>query len=182
MAEQPAVATFRDDFLARFRWVDGHADVLGLFSDGEFLAAAGRALAEPFAASGFTKVASVEARGFVLGTAVALHAGVGFVPIRKAGSVHPGPKLTRRAEADWRGNEPELAVQRAALTCGDRVLVVDDWAERGSQALTARSLIEDCGAAYVGLSLLVDQLPEATRKRLHPVAAVVAHAELPPSA
>ena len=178
----PDGSSFRTDLLARFRWIDGHADVLGLFADGEFLAAAGRALAEPFAASGFTKIASIEARGFILGTAVALHAGVGFVPIRKAGSVHPGPKLTRRAEADWRGNEPELAVQRNALARSDRVLVVDDWAERGSQALAARSLIEDSGAGYVGLSLLVDQLPEDARRRLDPVAAVVAHAELPPSA
>jgi adenine phosphoribosyltransferase len=174
------VSDFRAEFLRRFRWIGGHADVLGLFADAELLAAAGRALAEPFAAVRFTKVASVEARGFVLGTAVALHAGAGFVPIRKAGSVHPGPKLTRRTEPDWRGNESDLVVQRAALTEDDCVLIVDDWAERGSQALAARSLVESAGASYAGLSLLVDQLPAAVRERLEPVAAVVTDAELPP--
>jgi len=177
------VSGFRADFLARFRWIGGHADVLGLFGDGPFLAAAGAALAEPFADAGFTKVAAVEARGFVLGTAVALAAGVGFVPIRKAGAVHPGPKASLRAQQpDWRGNRPELSLQRAALTEADRVLLVDDWAERGSQALTARALVETCGASYVGLSLLVDQLPDEVRERLRPVAAVVSHDELPPSA
>ncbi|HXR11421.1 MAG TPA: hypothetical protein VN770_03935 [Gaiellaceae bacterium] len=173
---------FRTELLARFRWVGGHANVLALFGDGAFLAAAARALAEPFDDAGFTKVAAVEARGFVLGTAVAVVSGVGFVPIRKAGAVHPGPKATRTTEPDWRGRRHELVLQRSALSDKDRVLVVDDWAEVGSQAIAARSLIEECGAAYVGLSLLVDQLPDDVRERLEPVAAVVSHAELPPSA
>jgi adenine phosphoribosyltransferase len=170
---------FRSDFLERFRWIGGHADVLALAGEGDLLSRVGRALAEPFAGTGFTHVAAVEARGFVLGTAVALHAGVGFVPVRKAGAVHPGPKLTRLTDTDWRGNRPTLLLQRAALSAGDRVLLVDDWAERGSQALAARSLIEGAGSAYVGLSLLVDQLPADMRARLEPVAAVVAHDELP---
>ena len=46
----------------------------------------------------------------------------------------------------------------------------------------ARALVETCGASYVGLSLLVDQLPGEVRERLLPVAAVVSHDELPPSA
>ncbi len=176
------MSDFRAAFLARFRWVGGHADVLGMLGDAGLLAGAGAALAEPFAGTGFTKVAALEARGFVLGTAVALHAGVGLVPIRKAGSLHPGSKATLRAGRDWRGHEHELVIQRAALGAGDRVLLVDDWAEQGSQALAARFLIEECGATYVGLSLLVDQLPDEVRPRLSPVAAVVSHAELPPSA
>jgi adenine phosphoribosyltransferase len=175
------VSDFRGELLARFRWVDGHADVLGLFAEAGFVAAAGRALCEPFADRGITKVAAVEARGFILGTAAALAAGVGFVPIRKAGAIHPGPKATRRTEPDWRGARHDLVAQRTALGPGDRVLVVDDWAESGSQALAARELVEECGATYVGLSLLVDQLPEPARERLAPVAAVLAHAELPPS-
>jgi adenine/guanine phosphoribosyltransferase-like PRPP-binding protein len=174
------VNDFRGELLARFEWIGGHANVLALFSDGAFLAATARALADPF--SEFTKVAAVEARGFVLGTAVALHAGVGFVPIRKAGAIHPGPKARRLTEPDWRGTQHELVLQRAAISGDDRVLLVDDWAEVGSQATAARALIEDCGAAYAGLSLLVDQLTDEVRDRLQPVAAIVSHAELPSSA
>lgn len=57
---------FSATFLDRFRWVDGHADVLGLFADGTLLAQAAHALAGPFRASRITKVAGIEARGFVL--------------------------------------------------------------------------------------------------------------------
>lgn len=170
-----------DDLLARFRWLDGHADVAGLFADGDLLAQLGPALAEPFAAAGVTKVAAVEARGFVLGTAAALALGVGFVPIRKAGSVHPGPKATTTTEPDWRGARHALAVQRRALARDDRVLLVDDWAEVGAQALGARRLVESCGAGYGGLSLLVDQLADESRRLLEPVASILRHAELPPS-
>ncbi|MHB8470457.1 MAG: phosphoribosyltransferase family protein [Gaiellaceae bacterium] len=170
---------FRADLLARFRWIDGHADVLGLFGDARLLSRAGDALAAPFASAGVTKIAAVEARGFVLGTAAALAAGVGLVPIRKAGAIHPGPKARRRSAPDWRGNEPTLELQRAAVGRGDRVLLVDDWAERGSQALAARALLEECGATWVGLSVLVEQLTEDVRRRLEPVVAVVARAELP---
>jgi adenine phosphoribosyltransferase len=175
------VSDVRSELLARFRWIHGHADMLALLGEADVLAQLGSALAEPFTDAGFTHVAAVEARGFVLGTAVALHAGVGFVPIRKAGAVHPGTKLTRLAEPDWRGNRHELVLQRAALGPGDCVLLVDDWAEVGSQALAARSLIDESGAAYAGLSLVVDQLPDDIRARLEPVASVVSHAELPPS-
>jgi len=58
------------------------------------------------------------------------------------------------------------------------MLLVDDWAETGNQATTARALIEDCGATYLGFSILVDQLPPDARRRLAPVFAVVHHHEL----
>lgn len=180
--ESVGLTDFRQDFLRRFRWIGGHADVLGLLADGAFLADAARALGEPFAQASVTKVAAVEARGFVLGASVALNLEAGFVPIRKTGSIHPGPKLTRRTERDWRGRSHDLVVQQAAVGEGDRVLLVDDWAEKGSQALAARLLIEESGARYVGLTLLVDQLSSEVRNRLQPVAAVVSHNELPPSA
>ena len=172
---------FSQQLVERFRWVGGHADVLGLFADGVFLREAAEALAAPFRASHVTRVAGVEARGFILGTAVALDLGVGFVPIRKRGSIHPGPKVIIRAAPDWRGNEPELLLQRAALTSADRVLLVDDWVETASQALAARWLIENAGAQWAGLSVLVDQAEPATRELLEPLYAVVEFGALPPS-
>lgn len=172
---------FAEDFVRRFRWVDGHADVAGLFADGVFLRHAAEALASSFEPAGVAKVAGVEARGFILGTAVALELGVGFVPIRKRGAIHPGEKATVRAAVDWRGNEPELVLQRRAVAAGDPVLLVDDWIETGSQALAARKLIEECGGRWAGLSVLVDQSAPAIRRRLEPVASVVTSEELPPS-
>ncbi len=172
---------FAEELLSRFRWIGGHGDVLGLLSDGGFLTRCVTALAGPFAGEGVTKVAGVEARGFVFGSAVALQLHAGFVPVRKPGSVHPGPKAVQVSEPDWRGRRLAYELQRAAIGVGDRVVLVDDWAETGSQALAARSLIEECGGTWVGVSLLVDQLQDDVRARLEPVRAVVRSEGLPPN-
>jgi adenine phosphoribosyltransferase len=170
--------SFHDRLVARLEYFDGHSDTLGLFADPGFLGSAAAALAEPFRSAGVEKVAGVEARGFVLATAVALELGAGFVAIRKPGSVHPGPKAELRAPPDWRGRETLLRLQRHVISAGETVLLVDDWAETGSKALTARRLIEECGGRYAGLSLLVDQLPDDMRDELVPVAAVASAEEL----
>jgi len=175
------VSGFAEELLSRFRWVGGHADVLGLLSDAAFLARSIAALAEPFEGTGVTKVAGVESRGFVFGAAVAARIGAGFVPVRRPGSIHPGPKAARLSQPDWRGRQLGYEVQRAAVAAGDRVLLVDDWAETGSQALAARSLIEECGGTWAGISLLVDQLQDDVRSRLEPVRAVVRFDQLPPN-
>ena len=170
---------FAEELLLRFRWIGGHADVLGLLSDAGFLERSVGSLAEPFESAGVTKVAGIEARGFVFGAAVATWLGAGFVPIRRPGSVHPGPKAVHVSEPDWRGRRVAYELQRAAVTDHDRVLLVDDWAETGSQALAARTLIEECGATWLGISLLVDQLQGDVRTQLEPVRAVVLSEQLP---
>jgi adenine phosphoribosyltransferase len=92
--------------------------------------------------------------------------------------VHPGPKLELRGPPDWRGLETVLRVQRHAIEAGERVLPVDDWAETGSKATTTRRLVEKCDGRYVGLSLLVDQLPAHVRDELSPVVTVAFADEL----
>jgi adenine phosphoribosyltransferase len=160
-----------DELIARLRYYDGHSDTLGLFADPEFLRLAARELSDPFRDRGVAKVVGIEARGVVLAPAVAREHGAGFVAVRKPGSVHPGPKEELLAPPDWRGNEVVLRMQRHVISPGDAVLVVDDWAETGSKALTARRLVEQCGGRYVGLSILVDQLEADVRAALAPVAA-----------
>ena len=175
------MSVLHDDLVERLQYFHGHSDTLGLFADGDFLRRAAAAVADPFRDAGVDKVAGIEARGFVLASCVALELGAGFVAIRKPGSIHPGPKVELTAPPDWRGLETTLRLQRHVVAAGERVLVVDDWAETGSKALTARRLIELCGAAYVGLSLLVDQLPDAVRDELRPMAAVALAEELRPA-
>jgi adenine phosphoribosyltransferase len=166
------VPSLHDELVERLRWFDGHSDTLGLFADAGFLGRAGAALADPFRDRGVAKVVGIEARGFVLATAVALELDAGFVAVRKPGSIHPGAKEELAAPSDWRGLETVLRIQRHVIAEGDAVLLVDDWAETGSKALTARRLVEACGGRYVGLSLLVDQLAPDVRATLEPVAAV----------
>jgi adenine phosphoribosyltransferase len=154
------------DILARFRWVDGHADVWRLFSDADFFGALVRALADPFRDLAISKVAGIEARGFILGGAVAVELNSGFVAIRKPGGLFPGEKLERVTPVGYRNDQVQLRLQRESLGQDDRVLVVDDWFETGSQALAAKSLIEAGGADFVGASVIVDQLDTGVRSRL----------------
>jgi adenine phosphoribosyltransferase len=168
---------FHDELVGRATVIDGHADVLGMFVEPGVLHRAAAALALPFATARITKVAGLEARGFIIGAAVALELDAGFVALRKPGGIHPGPKASVVTRPSWRGHPVTLMVQRAAINPGERVLVIDDWAETGSQALAAKELIEECGGAYAGLALLVDQLAEETRYVLSPVFAFADAAE-----
>jgi adenine/guanine phosphoribosyltransferase-like PRPP-binding protein len=107
--------------------------------------------------------------------------GAGFVAIRKAGALFPGPKDSQTTAPDYRGLVHHLEIQQRALQTHDRVLLVDDWAEVGSQAIAAKHLIEQRRATFLGLAVMVDQLSDATRNLLGDVRSIVRAAELPPS-
>jgi adenine phosphoribosyltransferase len=167
--------------LRNFRWRDGHADVWSVFSDAEALVAVVTALADPWRADGVTRVIGIESRGFILGGAVAVALGVGFVAVRKPGTLLPGPTLEVQAGADYRGNRHVLRVQREVFHSTDRVVLVDDWAERGAQARAARDLVESSGATFGGVSVMVDQLDDDVRADLRRVSSIVLAGELPGS-
>jgi adenine phosphoribosyltransferase len=151
-----------------------------LFSDAETLSAVVAGLADPWPDHGVTKVCGIEARGFLLGGAVATRLGVGFVAVRKRDGLFPGPKVEATTEPDYRGLTHVLRLQRDSLRKGDRALLVDDWAERGSQARAVRRLIESCGAEFLGLSVIVDQLDQQVRSVLGQVTSIIHYEELPP--
>lgn len=168
----------RDLLLDRFRWRDGHADFAPLLRDPAFARDVGDALVEPFRDADVSVVVGLEARGFVLGALAARALGVGFVLARKAGSVHPGSEAEIATEPDWRGRHVEVRIGADAVTVRDRVLMVDDWIETGSQARTARRLLARLGAPLVGVSVLVDDTTDEVRSDLG-VTAIVRSSELP---
>ena len=171
-----------DQLVARIDWIDGHANVWHAFSDPALFRHLIAGLADPFRDAGITHVAGIEARGFILGAAVAADLGIGFVAIRRDRGLLPGPKHVGTTPPDYRGNTTVLRLQQEALSPADTVLLVDDWFETGSQALTAVALIEQTGARYAGASIVVDQLQAAARRQLQPVRAVLRHDQLrPPS-
>jgi adenine phosphoribosyltransferase len=90
----------------------------------------------------------------------------GVVPIRKRGAIFAGPKYSRTTTPDYRGRSTELLLQREVLTEADRVLIVDDWLETGSQMLTAAALVEEANALLVGVAVIVDQSPPGLVDRL----------------
>lgn len=169
----------REVVLDRFAWIDGHADVWAIFRDADALRVVVRALAEPFRAAGIAAVCGIESRGFLLGGAVAVALGVGFVPIRKADGLFPGAKVTRATEPDYRGLVHTLRMRRSAVAPGDRVVLVDDWIQTGSQAQAVRALLAECGATLAGCSVIVDELTDERRSELGPVHAIVRADELP---
>jgi adenine phosphoribosyltransferase len=171
----------RDAVRDLFRWEQGHADIWRVLADPDALRSVIEGLAAPWANAGVTHVLGIESRGFLLGGATAVGLGAGFVAVRKSGTgLLPGPKVQTTTDSDYRGLSHRLRMQ-AVLGPQDAVLMVDDWAERGSQAVAARALVERCGARWLGLSLVVDQLSEDKRGALGRVTALVGADELGPA-
>jgi adenine phosphoribosyltransferase len=161
------VRSLTDDLADRIRGgEDGSSDIWCAFADRDLFARAVAALAVPFRGERCTKVVGVEARGFVLGGALAAHTGAGFVAVRKHDGWLPGAVAERESEPDGQGRRHALRLQRGALSPEDRVVLVDDWLVTGSQVLAARALIEETGATLVGMAVVVDGVSEEVRGRL----------------
>ena len=128
-------------------------DITPLLGDARGLKAAVDALATPFAGSGVDLVAGIEARGFLLGPAVATRLGAGFVPMRKEGRL---PRETAREEYRLEYGRAVIEVHTDALGSGDCVLVLDDVLATGGTARAACRLVEALGARIAGLSFLVE--------------------------
>jgi adenine phosphoribosyltransferase len=101
----------------------------------------------------FDVVAGVEARGFVLGAAVAYAAGVGIVPLRKAGKL---PREVHAATYDLEYGEATLEVHTDAFQPGMRALVIDDVLATGGTLGAAVSLVERAGAVVAGISVVLE--------------------------
>ena len=98
-------------------------------------------------------VAGVEARGFVVGAALARVLGTGFVPVRKAGKL-PGDVVAATYGLEY--GEATIEVQTGAVPDGSRVLLVDDVLATGGTAVAAWDLLERVGARVVGVDVVVE--------------------------
>ncbi|NCT12225.1 MAG: adenine phosphoribosyltransferase, partial [Rhodobacterales bacterium] len=106
-------------------------DVTTLFGDARGFRMAVDQLLHPFAGTGIDKVAGLEARGFILGGAVAHQLGTGFVPIRKKGKL-PGRTIEQAYTLEY--GQAVLELHEDALLPGERVLLVDDLLATGGTA------------------------------------------------
>ena len=132
-------------------------DITTLLGDPTAFAAAVDALVAPYTApAGVAKVAGIEARGFILGGAVAHRLGVGFVPVRKKGKL---PHDTVRISYALEYGTDEIEVHRDAVTRGERVLLVDDLIATGGTAVAAVDLLRSIGAEVVAAAFVID-LPD----------------------
>lgn len=131
-------------------------DVTTLFADARGMRLCVDQLLAPWAGEEIDAVAGLEARGFILGGAVAHQLGCGFVPIRKKGKL---PGATFEQEYSLEYGTATVEVHRDALPAGARVLLVDDLLATGGTARAGISLLERLGAEVVGCAFVVD-LPE----------------------
>jgi len=103
-------------------------------------------------------VAGIEARGFILGSAVALHLGKGFVPLRKKGKL-PGATLEESYGLEY--GKDTLEIQEGVLNRGDRVLLIDDVLATGGTLVAGVKLIQQSGAVVESavVALEIAELP-----------------------
>jgi len=111
---------------------------------------------QPLAGKKIDKVAGVEARGFILGGAIAHQLSVGFVPVRKKGKL-PFETISEPYELEYGTDELEIHVD--AIEKGEQVLVVDDLIATGGTACAAIKLLERAGAQIILCAFVVD-LPD----------------------
>ena len=110
----------------------------------------------PFLQTSIDYVVGIEARGFILGGAIAHELGVGFIPIRKKGKL-PGDTLTRNYQLEY--GEDAVEIHKDALSHGEKVLLVDDLIATGGTAQAALSLLKETGADVIAACFIVD-LPD----------------------
>jgi adenine phosphoribosyltransferase len=120
----------------------------------------------------FDIVAGIEARGFLLGAAIAYATGTGVVPIRKAGKL---PRATHAATYDLEYGTATLEVHTDAFALAPRVLVVDDVLATGGTAAATLELVERAGGTVAGFSVILELafLPGRARLAGHDVHALL---------
>ncbi|MEL7013137.1 MAG: adenine phosphoribosyltransferase [Pseudomonadota bacterium] len=131
-------------------------DVTTLFADPRGLRMAVDQLLHPFAGQRIDKVVGLEARGFILGGAVAHQLSVGFVPIRKKGKL-PGAVISEEYTLEY--GEAVVEIHDDAISAGEKILVVDDLLATGGTAEAGIKLIERLGGDILGCAFVID-LPD----------------------
>lgn len=128
-------------------------DIGPLLADPAGFAAVIDAFVARVRATGSTLVVGIESRGFLLGAPAAVAAGVGFVPLRKAGRL-PGPVATVSYDLEY--GSAELEVQAAAIPDGTRVLIIDDVFATGGTAAAAADLVREVGGIPTEIGVLLE--------------------------
>jgi len=138
-------------------------DITTLLRDRRAFETTIEALIAPWRNLGIDKVAGIEARGFILGGAVAHGLKAGFVPIRKRGKL---PHETVRVAYSLEYGVDEMEMHRDAISRGEKVLLIDDLIATGGTATAAAKLLKEAGADMVAASFVIDLPDLGGAKRL----------------
>jgi adenine phosphoribosyltransferase len=108
-------------------------------------------------------IVGAEARGFIIGAALALRLKLGFIPVRKKGKL-PYKKISKKYELEY--GEEEIEIHEDAIEKGDSVLIVDDLLATGGTAEAVGDLVESLGGRIVGFAFVIELADLNGRERL----------------
>jgi adenine phosphoribosyltransferase len=131
-------------------------DITTLLGDARAFHSAVELLARPWLTADVHRVAGIEARGFILGGALAARLGAGFVPIRKKGKL---PHATVRVAYSLEYGLDEMEMHRDAVGAGEDIILVDDLIATGGTAAGAVELLRSLGARVLAACFIID-LPD----------------------
>ena len=156
-------AAFENDLKAAIRSIPDYPkpgimfrDITTLLGDARAFRRAVDELVQPWAGAKIDKVAGIEARGFILGGAVAHQVSAGFVPIRKKGKL-PFKRVSIGYSLEYGVDEMEM--HEDGVAPGDRVILVDDLVATGGTAQAAVRLLRQIGADVLAACFIID-LPD----------------------
>lgn len=162
--------TIQDELVSAIRTIKDYPkegilfrDITTLLGNARAFRRAVDALVQPWAGSKVDQIAGIEARGFILGGAVAHQLSAGFVPIRKKGKL---PYETVRIAYSLEYGLDEMEMHKDAIQPGDRVIVVDDLIATGGTAEAACKLLRSMGANIEAACFIVDLPDLGGRKKL----------------
>ena len=130
-------------------------DVTPLFGDAKVFGNLVKDLMIPFKNVDYNTIVGLDALGFVIGGAIAIKNKKRFVPVRKGGKL-PGVKGTilQVSFKDYSNQEKQFEMNKNSIKAGDKVIIVDEWIETGTQAKAAIELIEKQGGKVVGIAAI----------------------------
>jgi adenine phosphoribosyltransferase len=138
-------------------------DITTLLGNAQAFRRAVDELVHPYAGTKIDKIAGIEARGFILGGAVAHQLSAGFVPIRKKGKL---PFETVSVTYSLEYGVDEMEMHRDAVSAGEKIILVDDLIATGGTAEGAVKLLTKMGAEVVAACFIVDLPDLGGRKKL----------------
>lgn len=138
-------------------------DITTLLRDPEGLRLTIDTFAERYKNMNIEAVVGIEARGFILGSAIAYKLGVGFIPVRKKGKL---PGDVERLEYDLEYGTDIIEIHRDALTKGAHILLVDDLLATGGTCLAAAELVEKVGGVVEEIAFIIDLCDLGGRSRI----------------
>ena len=138
-------------------------DITTLLKNAEAFKQAVDLFSDKYRSSNIDKVVCIESRGFIIGSALAVHLGAGFVPVRKKGKL-PGEVISEQYALEYGTDSVEMHID--AIRPGERVLLHDDLLATGGTMCAAVKLVEKLQAKIVGIYFLVELAFLQGRKNL----------------